>query len=507
MVDTIATTTAGAIRGRDRDGVLLFAGIPYAAPPTGARRFQPPAPVEPWADVREAIRFGPVSWQAAGALGGLLSGPEPDCDEDCLTLNVMTPALDDGHRPVMVWIHGGGFVGGSGSTPWYDGHSFVTRGDVVVVTINYRLGALGFLHLAEVGGEAYASSGLSGILDQAAALAWVRDNAAAFGGDPDNVTIFGESAGAMSVGTLLGLPEAAGLFHRAIAQSGAAHNLRQPADAALVTAAFLESLGVDDLDGLLAATPQEILAAQTAVSTTMAEHPERFADGADARLGLPFQPVVDGVRLPRAPMEAVAAGAAPVPLMVGTNADEWNLFAVGRSGPSDDATMARRLDGLGMDGAGVTATYRRDRPDDTASALWSAFMTDQVFRIPAIRLLEAQSTVEPDHTFAYWFTWRTPTFDGRLGSCHALEIPFVFDTMHRGGADLLLGPDAPVALSRAMQDAWIDFARHGHPDPESARGGWPPYDLDRRATMEFGDRIGPLDDPAAAERRLWEGTP
>ncbi len=154
MVDTIATTTAGAVQGRDRDGVLLFAGIPYAAPPTGGRRFQPPAPVEPWNDVRETTRFGPVSWQAAGALGGLLSGPEPDCDEDCLTLNVMTPALDDGHRPVMVWIHGGGFVGGSGSTPWYDGHSFATRGDVVVVTINYRLGALGFLHLAEVGGEA-----------------------------------------------------------------------------------------------------------------------------------------------------------------------------------------------------------------------------------------------------------------------------------------------------------------------------------------------------------------
>ncbi len=204
-------------------------------------------------------------------------------------------------------------------------------------------------------------------------------------------------------------------------------------------------------------------------------------------------------------METLSAGAVPVPVMVGTNADEWNLFALARSGPTDDAAMARRLDRMGMDGAAVTATYRRARPDDATPAVWSAFMTDQVFRIPAIRLLETQSAVRPDATFAYWFTWRTPAFGGRLGSCHALEIPFVFDTMNRGGADVLLGPDAPVPLSRSMQDAWIAFARHGHPDPDSALGGWPPYDPDRRATMEFGDRIGTVDDPAAAERQLWDG--
>jgi para-nitrobenzyl esterase len=378
---------------------------------------------------------------------------------------------------------------------------------VVVVTLNYRLGALGFLHLAEVGGEAYASSGLSGILDQAAALRWVRDNIAGFGGDPTNVTIFGESAGAMSVGTLLGLPEAAGLFHRAIAQSGAASTLRRPAEAARVTDAFLAQLGSTDLQALLDATPEQLLAAQTAVSAEMAAHPDRFSDDRRGVLGLPFQPVVDGVRLPRPPLEAVGDGSAPVPLLVGTNADEWNLFALGNPGPADDAGAARRLDRAGLDGAAVVAAYRQSRSEASTDQLWSAIMTDQVFRIPAVRLLETQAGVRPDDTFAYWFTWATAAFDGRLGSCHALEIPFVFDTMTRGGADLLLGPDAPVALSRAMQDAWIAFARDGHPDPTGGLGGWPAYEPGRRATMEFGDRIGVVDDPAAVERLAWSGQP
>jgi para-nitrobenzyl esterase len=502
MTELIAPTTSGPVRGRDRDGVLLFAGIPFAAAPTGSRRFRPPEEPEPWSEVRDATRFGPVSWQTPDALGGLLTGPQPNCAEDCLSLNVATAALDDRARPVMVWIHGGAFVGGSGSTPWYDGHSFVTRGDVVVVTVNYRLGALGFLHLAELGGEAYTSSGLSGLLDQVAALRWVRDNIAAFGGDPGNVTIFGESAGAMSVGTLLGLPEAAGLFHRAVAQSGAAHTIRLAADAAQVTEAFAAVFGTRDLEAILAATPEQLLEAQNGVAGELTAHPERYGDQASALLGLPFQPVVDGVRLPRPPLEAVAAGSAPVPLLVGTNADEWNLFALATPAP-DEEGLVRRLERLGHDSQALLAAYRQERPGADAAAVWSAFMTDQVFRIPAIELLETQATHQPDHTFAYWFTWPSPAFDGRLGSCHALEIPFVFDTMTRPGADLLLGADAPVPLSRAMQDAWIAFARHGHPDPDGARGGWPAYDTTRRATMEFGDHVGVLDDPHPVTRRAW----
>jgi para-nitrobenzyl esterase len=505
MTEPITTITSGAVRGREKDGILLFAGMPYAAPPSGGRRFRPPEPAEPWSGTRDATAFSPVSWQAAGALGGLLSGPAPHCDEDCLTLNVVTPALDGAARPVMVWVHGGGFVGGSGSTPWYNGTSFARRGDVVVVTVNYRLGALGFLHLGGIGGEGYASSGLSGILDQALALRWVHDNIAAFGGDPDNVTIFGESAGGMSVATLLGLPEASGLFHRAIAQSGAARNLLDPAGAQSVTDVFLEQFGTRDPEAVLNAAPEQILAAQTAVAADMAAHPERFEGDERRALGLPFQPVVDGVRLPRPPLDVVREGGAEVDLMVGTNADEWNLFAIMAKPPSDDGAASRRLDRAGVQGRELVEAYRRSRPDVTSQALWSAIMTDLVFRIPAIRLLEAHSPNRPAHTFGYWFSWAAPTFDGRLGSCHALEIPFVFDTTDQPGADILLGPDAPKALSRAMQDAWIAFARTGDPSVGDAAGRWPAYETGRRATMEFGDRVGVLDDPASHERLLWEG--
>ena len=302
----IATTTSGAVRGRDqrrRRCSSPASPTPPRRPARGASR--PPSRSSRWADVRDATRFGPVSWQAAGALGGLLSGPEPDCDEDCLTLNVMTPALDDG-APAGHGLDPRRRVRGRAAArrPGTTARRSSRRGDVVVVTINYRLGALGFLHLAELGGEAYASSGLSGILDQAAALRWVRDNIAAFGGDPDNVTIFGESAGAMSVATLLGLPEAAGLFHRAIAQSGAAHNLRGPPTPRRSPRAFLDALGTDDLDGLLAATPATLLAAQTGGERgAWPAIPSASPTTGGRALGLPFQPVVDGVRLPRPPLD------------------------------------------------------------------------------------------------------------------------------------------------------------------------------------------------------------
>jgi len=308
----------------------------------------------------------------------------------------------------------------------------------------------------------------------------------------------------MSVATLLGLPEAAGLFHRAIAQSGAARNLLDPDGAHSVTEVFLEQLGTTDLAAVLDAPPERILAAQTGVAAEMAAHPERFSGDERRALGLPFQPVVDGVRLPRPALDAVRDGQADVDLMAGTNADEWNLFSIMAKPPEDDAASARRLDRAGVDGFALVEAYRRSRPDATPGALWSAVMTDLVFRIPAIRLLEAQAAHRPDRTFGYWFTWAAPTFDGRLGSCHALEIPFVFATTDQPGADLLLGPDAPEVLSRAMQDAWISFARTGDPHHDGASARWPAYDTTRRATMEFGDRIGPLDDPSGHERELWE---
>src|ERR1700691_5706610 len=253
----IADTTAGKIAGREKAGVLLFAGIPFAAAPLGDRRFKAPAPHEGWSDVRDATRFGQVAVQVGDSLGALGAAPPPDWSEDCLFLNVQTPALDGARRPAMVWIHGGAFVNGTGAMPWYDGANFVRHGDVVVVSINYRLGALGWLELGHLD-PAYATSGNNGLLDQIAALRWVHDNIDGFGGDPDNVTIFGESAGAMSVGTLLATPAATGLFAKAIAQSGAAHNVSSMEGAVSVTEAFLEELDGGDLEAAVSAPPQPL---------------------------------------------------------------------------------------------------------------------------------------------------------------------------------------------------------------------------------------------------------
>src|SRR5437588_9381775 len=235
MTMTIVETTTGAVEGRLKDGIFDFRGIPYAAPPVGGLPSRPPQPAEPWTGVRDATRFGPTAPQNIGAMERMFGAPPQPMDEDCLTLNVWTPACDDGKRPVMVWIHGGAFLFGTGATPWYDGRSFA-RDDVVLVTINYRLGAFGFLH---VDGQ-----GNNGILDQVSALEWVRDNIAAFGGDPGNVTAFGESAGAMSVGTLLGLPAAKGLFVKAIPESGAAHHGKAVEEATRVTPEIPAALGL-----------------------------------------------------------------------------------------------------------------------------------------------------------------------------------------------------------------------------------------------------------------------
>jgi para-nitrobenzyl esterase len=510
-MDTIATTAQGRVQGREKDGVLLFAGIPYAAPPVGPLRFRPPAPREPWTGVRETAAFGPLSWQAPGLLGMILGGGTVDCDEDCLSLNVQTPALDDGARPVMVWIHGGGFIGGTGATPWYNGQRFVQHGNVVTVTINYRLGALGFLHLAALGGEAYASSGLNGILDQVAALEWVRDNITAFGGDPGNVTIFGESAGGMSVGTLLGMPRASGLFHRAIPQSGAAHNLSTAARATHVTELFLQEAGLDDLEGLLAADPQALIDAQEKMPGVLTR--ERLAEGLEGGsgasnavvLGMPFQPVIDGVELPVPPLDAIRDGlSAHVPVLVGTTLEEWKLFHLTAGEALDDAKLERRLARIFPNAEEILATYREPRPGASADDVWCAILTDVIFRLPAIRLAETQAEHQPDNTFSYRFSWKSRAFDGRIGSCHALEIPFVFDNLDRGGSAAFLGEGpTPSALATAMHDSWWHFAHDGDPNHEGIPA-WGAYDTATRTTIDFDDEIAVLHDPDSAERQVWD---
>jgi para-nitrobenzyl esterase len=495
----LADTTSGKISGRQKHDVLLFAGVPYAAAPVGDLRFRAPQPNPGWADVRDATRFGPVSVQVGDSLGAIGAAPAPNWSEDCLFLNVQTPALDDGRRPVMVWIHGGAFVNGTGAIPWYDGSNFVRHGDMVVVTINYRLGALGWLELGHLD-PAYAGSGNNGLLDQIAALHWVADNIASFGGDPDNVTIFGESAGAMSVGTLLGTPAAAGLFAKAIAESGATHNITAREDAAAVTDAFVTELG-GSAEAVLSAPPARILQAQQAVSEAMVSG--RLRRAVTSASGLPFGPVIDGVVLPRPPLDAIRDGASStVPLLTGTTRDEWNLFGLMDKVIEDSDTLLRRLRRVVEDPDSVVEAYRAARPDATDDQLFKGIMTDRMFRIPALRLAEAQMAHQPAATFLYLFEFASTVFDGRLGSCHALEIPFVFDNLQRAGIELLTGPQPPQALADAMHGAWIAFARRGVPDHDGLPP-WPAYDGDVRSTMYFGDNCRVEHDPAAAERAAW----
>lgn len=481
--------------------MLRFAGIPFAAPPTGDRRFRPPEPPEPWRDVRDGTTFGATSLQNASPLTSMLGEDEEPISEDCLFCNVYTPALDDARRPVLFWIHGGGFFMGSGSGPMYDGSNLVRRGDVVVVTCNYRLGALGFLYLDDLDATR-AGSGNLGILDQVAALEWVRDNIAAFGGDPDNVTVFGESAGAMSVGTLLGMPAARGLFHKAILQSGAAHNVSPAKYATQVRDDFLERLGADGVEAALRAGEHDVLHAQGGFFL------ETFQD-IDGRLAadeqpvlLPFQPVHDQHALPEHPLDAVRAGAAAgVPVLLGTTLDEWNLFSLLDPEDLDEERLIARLTRVAGDGHGVTDVYRRQLGDASPKELFGAAVTDYVFRQPAIRLAEAQLAHQPDGVFMYLFTWKSPVMGGILGSCHALDVPFTFGNLS-GGLSMFLGADPPPGLGPAVQDSWLAFARNGDPSNDTI-GEWPAYETGRRATMELGATCGVLDDPEAERRELW----
>ena len=493
---TIVATRSGKIEGLERHGVHVFRGIPYAAPPVGPLRWQAPRREEPWAGTRAATSFSAQSAQTEFALTKMMGGSQPAYSEDSLYLNVWTPACDDARRPVMVWIHGGAYIWGAGDTPWYDGTKFAVHGDVVVVTINYRLGPFGFLHLDDLYDGAFPGSGNAGILDQIAALAWVRECISAFGGDPARVTIFGESAGASSVGTLLGAPGARGLFTSAIPQSGAASWVSTAERATRMATPIIENLGVraGDVDALLAVTTDDVLRAI----------PAWREDGVDA---LPFQPVVDGIVLREPPLAAIAAGNAEgVRVLTGTNLTEMTLFTIADPGMAtlDDAGIVARLRPVfGEAGDAVFADYRARRPAVSPQELWQELATDGVFRIPAIRLLEAQQAHAP--VWSYLFSYESPVFGGVLRSSHALEIPFVFDNLDRGGAEMLTGdgPELP-GIADAMHRAWIAFARTGDPQ----HGGlpeWPRYDLERRATMRFDTVCEVVDDPARDDRLAFEG--
>jgi para-nitrobenzyl esterase len=495
----IVEIQTGRIRGVERrGGVWSFSGVPYAAPPTGPLRWQPPLAHAPWGGVRQCDRFGASAPQPPSIPGMSLGGEPGERSEDCLSLSVWTPGIDDGRRAVMVWIHGGGFTSGSGSGDLYRGGTLAGEGDVVVVTINYRLGALGFLaHPALagsgepwMGGDAWTGWGNWGLADQVAALVWVRDNIAAFGGDPGNVTIFGESAGGMSVSALLAVPEAKGLFHRAVVESGPpyTHSAEVGADRAEQLASLL---GVPTTrQALEQVDPDDLVRVVGEIGASL-----RIGD---AGIPLAMLPTVDGGLLASRPEEAIAAGSvSDVPLLVGTTRDEAAFFALGIPdlGNLDDERLGRWVQRAGPDAdqaAAIVTSYRQARSGRgepvSPRDLWVAIATDSTFRLPSVRLADAHAAAADSGvgTFTYLFTWETPAFGGQLGSCHALEIPFVFGTVMHPSVQLFSGGgDAALELSEGMRQAWMAFARAGSPSNHRS-GEWPAWNPSDRPTMVFG---------------------
>ncbi|HKY13554.1 MAG TPA: carboxylesterase/lipase family protein [Microthrixaceae bacterium] len=492
------TTKSGDLRGSWHGGVARFAGVPFAAPPIGELRFRPPAPVEPWEGERSADSFGTISPQNPSLMDALFGGEAEQWDEDCLHLNVWT-ADPEASRPVMVWIHGGAFEMGSGSSALYDGEHFAHTG-VVLVSLNYRLGALGFLELGDLD-PTYRGSGNVGLLDQVAALEWVRDNIASFGGDPGNVTIFGESAGGMSVSLLLAMPSASGLFHAAIAQSGAASIARNLTKADDDTAEFCAAAGCATVAELVAAPVETLLAGHATMAASRMSDPEATARGTGDPLSfLAFRPVADGEIVPTDPLAAIRDGsAAGVPLLIGTTEEEWKLFSLITPAPADEDAIRRRLALFFDDVDGALEVYRREAPDASLADIESAVITDQVFRIPAVRLADAQSAHAP--VWQYLFAWPSPAWGGQMGACHAIEIPFVFDLVEDQRLHVFVGPEAPRALARATHEAWVAFAR----DHEPVAAGlpvWSRVDEPGRPTMVLDTEPRLVDDPHGAAREF-----
>jgi para-nitrobenzyl esterase len=488
----VAQTTAGKVRGFMNGPVHVFKGIPYAASTAGENRFAPPRKRESWSGIRAALELGAKAPQ--NPTPGLLpeeavSLSNEPMSEDCLHLNVWTAGLRDGRkRPVMVWFHGGGYSSGSGGNTRYEGSNLATRQGIVLVTVNHRLNIFGHLYLGEIAGEAFADSGNVGMLDIVAALEWVRDNITEFGGDPGNVTIFGESGGGGKVSTLMAMPAAQGLFHRAIVQSGVALRQATRQSATETAKQILKQLGVEPSEAAkLRSIPQaELLAAFGAMRP-----PPRFT------------PVVDGRSLPRHPFDPTAPEiSANVPLIVGSNATEVTFFADTPLEPIDEATLHERVKRYtrtdDAEAEKLIALYRKSRPKITTEHLYQLIASDYWMTADLVTQAERKAAAGKAPVYVYYFEWPSPVRGGKLRSVHSVEIPFVFDNVHL--AEPLVGKGADqAALARTLSSTWARFARSGNPNGKGLPS-WPAYNSNTRGVMIFDKVSRVVNDPNREER-------
>jgi len=518
---TVVETPAGKIRGFQRKGIYAFKGVPYGASTSGANRFMAPAAPEPWPGIRNALAFGRACFQSRGSSttfnfdGRNLAPSDEDAfllhrgmgilvpGEDCLRLNVWTPEINgSGRRPVMVYMHGGGYEGGfDNDLRSYDGENLARDYDVVVVTHNHRLNVFGFLNLTEMG-DKYANSANAGLLDYVAVLKWVRENITNFGGDPGNVTIFGQSGGGGKVINLMAVPLAKGLFHRAICQSGPFLRALEPDYSAKVAAAVMKELGlsksqVDEIQKVpvdrLACAADEVMKKFNPRSSSVFRH----------EIGLTgWGPTVDGTILPHHPFEPGApAISADVPLLTGTILNEFPSGLDHREATSmTDAELHQKArEEFGDKADAIIAAYRKDYPDATPFGIYAA-MGAVPFRRPAVEQAARKAALGAAPAYSYIYGWRTPMLDDRPGTFHACEISFVFDNAELCDHYSGLLPEA-LALAKQISGAWAAFARTGNPN-HAGLPDWPAYTADKRATMFFDVPCSVRNGPEAEGLRL-----